>query len=88
MNRLLQGDVGSGKTLVALFTMLIAIDNGFKQLLWCQPKFLAQQHYFSIKKFLGDMPIKVALPYWEAQNKKKEKVIHPLLENGKKLILL
>ncbi len=87
MNRLLQGDVGSGKTLVALFTMLIAIDNGFQAAIMVPTEILAQQHYFSIKKFLGDMPIKVALLTGSTKQKER-KVIHPLLENGEINIII
>ena len=54
MNRLLQGDVGSGKTVVALMIMLLAIDNGFQACIMAPTEILAQQHYFSIKSLLGD----------------------------------
>ena len=61
MNRLLQGDVGSGKTIVALLTMLIAADNGFQSCMMAPTEVLAQQHYKSISSFLGKMPLEVAL---------------------------
>lgn len=61
MNRLVQGDVGSGKTLVALLSMLIALDNGFQACLMAPTEILAQQHYQSICDILGDMPVKVDL---------------------------
>lgn len=61
MNRLLQGDVGSGKTLVALLCMLIAADNGYQSCIMAPTEILAQQHMESITKFLGDMDVKVAL---------------------------
>ena len=61
MNRLLQGDVGSGKTLVALMTMLLAIDNGFQACLMAPTEILAQQHFKSIAKFLEGMNIETAL---------------------------
>lgn len=60
MNRLLQGDVGSGKTITALLVMLIAKDNGFQSCLMAPTEILATQHYESIKKLLKDMPVKVA----------------------------
>ena len=61
MNRLLQGDVGSGKTLVALMSMLIAIDNGFQTCIMAPTEILAQQHYKSIGNFLGGMDVQVKL---------------------------
>jgi ATP-dependent DNA helicase RecG len=60
MNRLLQGDVGSGKTIVALMCMLIAIDNGYQCCLMAPTEILAQQHYASIKRYVADMDIRVA----------------------------
>ncbi|MBP9160533.1 MAG: ATP-dependent DNA helicase RecG, partial [Flavobacteriales bacterium] len=61
MNRLLQGDVGSGKTLVALLSMLIALDNGFQAALLAPTEILAQQHYKSISRFLEGLPVVVRL---------------------------
>ena len=61
MNRLLQGDVGSGKTIVALLTMLIAADNGYQSVLMAPTEILAQQHYAGITEVLKDMPVKVGL---------------------------
>lgn len=61
MNRLLQGDVGSGKTIVALLSMLIAIDNGFQCCMMAPTEILSQQHYNSISSFLKDMPVNVRL---------------------------
>ncbi len=61
MNRLLQGDVGSGKTITALLIMLLAIDNGFQCCLMAPTEILAQQHYNTIQKLLADMPIEVRL---------------------------
>ncbi len=60
MNRLLQGDVGSGKTITALLVMLIANDNGFQSCLMAPTEILATQHYENISKMLGDMPLGVA----------------------------
>lgn len=81
MNRLLQGDVGSGKTLVGLLCMLIAIDNGFQATMIAPTEILAQQHFFSLKKFLADMPINVALLTGSTKQKER-KLIMPELENG------
>ena len=61
MNRLLQGDVGSGKTIVALFAMLLAVENGFQSAFMAPTEILATQHYFSIKSFLKGLPVKFAL---------------------------
>ena len=61
MNRLLQGDVGSGKTLVALLCMLIALDNGFQCCMMAPTEILATQHFATLKEFLKDMPVNVAL---------------------------
>ncbi len=61
MNRLLQGDVGSGKTMVALLSMLLSIDNGFQACLMAPTEILSQQHYRHIKAFLENMPVSVAL---------------------------
>jgi ATP-dependent DNA helicase RecG len=61
MNRLLQGDVGSGKTLVALSAMLLAIENGYQAALMAPTEILAEQHARTIQKFLGKLPVKIAL---------------------------
>ncbi len=61
MNRLVQGDVGSGKTLVGLLSMLIALDNGFQSAMMAPTEILAQQHHASISRFLKDMPVVVRL---------------------------
>jgi ATP-dependent DNA helicase RecG len=61
MNRLLQGDVGSGKTIVALMCMLLALDNGFQAALMAPTEILANQHFASISKLLNGMPVEVAL---------------------------
>ena len=61
MNRLLQGDVGSGKTLVALLSMLIALDNGFQAAMLAPTEILAQQHFKSISRFLEGLPVVVRL---------------------------
>ena len=61
MNRLLQGDVGSGKTLVALSAMLLAIENGYQAALMAPTEILAEQHALTIQKFLGGLNVRVAL---------------------------
>lgn len=87
MNRLLQGDVGSGKTLVALLTMLIGIGNGFQAAIMAPTEILANQHYIAIKDFLSKMDIKVGL--LTGSTKKKERIIiHEQLMNGEMDILV
>ena len=61
MNRLLQGDVGSGKTLVALMSMLIAVDNGFQACLMAPTEILAEQHLQTLKDLLRGMNIRIEL---------------------------
>jgi ATP-dependent DNA helicase RecG len=87
MNRLLQGDVGSGKTVVALMSMLIAIDNGFQTCIMAPTEILANQHYQTIKSLVGDGFIEVALLTGSVPNKAR-KVIHEKLENGSLNILI
>lgn len=81
MNRLLQGDVGSGKTVVALMTILIALDNGYQACLMAPTEILANQHYKGIKELLGDIGINVALLTGSVK-KAKRKQIHEQLEDG------
>ena len=76
MNRLLQGDVGSGKTLVALMSMLMALDNGYQACIMAPTEILATQHYETIKEFIGDLAIRVEL--LTGSTKKKDRV--PILE--------
>ncbi len=87
MNRLLQGDVGSGKTLVALMSMLIAIDNGYQTALMAPTEILAMQHYKTIKKMLGDMPVKVALLTGSTKAAQR-KSLHAELKAGETHILI
>jgi len=61
MNRLLQGDVGSGKTLVALSGMLLAIENGYQAALMAPTEILAEQHALTIQRFIGKLPVRIAL---------------------------
>ena len=87
MNRLLQGDVGSGKTVVALMIMLLAIDNGFQACIMAPTEILAQQHYFSIKSLLGDDFVSVEL-LTGSTPKKARRVLHERLESGQLNILV
>ena len=81
MNRLLQGDVGSGKTLVAFLSMLMAVDNNYQACLMAPTEILAQQHYKSIAKYLEKSNIKVAL-LTGSKKIKDRKILHEKLENG------
>ncbi len=87
MNRLLQGDVGSGKTIVALLSMLIALDNGFQTALIAPTSILATQHFESLAKLLKDTDIKIAL-LQGATKTKARRVIYESLENGELHILI
>ncbi len=87
MNRLLQGDVGSGKTLVALMSMLIAIDNGFQTCIMAPTEILAQQHFKSITAFLDGMELQVKLLTGSTKKADREP-IHQGLEEGSLQILI
>ncbi|MGI4728553.1 MAG: ATP-dependent DNA helicase RecG [Janthinobacterium lividum] len=87
MNRLLQGDVGSGKTVVALMSILLAIDNGFQTCMMAPTEILANQHFQSVKQLLGDEFVQVAL-LTGSTSKKVRNVIHADLESGKLQILI
>ncbi|MFD2161756.1 ATP-dependent DNA helicase RecG [Paradesertivirga mongoliensis] len=87
MNRLLQGDVGSGKTVVALMCMLLAIDNGCQACIMAPTEILAQQHFMSIKNMVGDGFATIAL-LTGSTLKKERKVIHEQLANGTLNILV
>ncbi|MGB5378841.1 ATP-dependent DNA helicase RecG [Muriicola sp.] len=87
MNRLLQGDVGSGKTIVALMSMLLALDNGFQSALVAPTEILANQHFNNLQEILGSMEIRIALLTGSVK-KSVRKIIHEQLENGKLHILV
>ena len=80
MNRLLQGDVGSGKTLVALMSMLIAVDNGFQACIMAPTEILAEQHLLTIMEFLGTMPVRVALLTGVVKGRRRKEVLEGLLD--------
>jgi ATP-dependent DNA helicase RecG len=87
MNRLLQGDVGSGKTVVSLLTMLLAIDNGFQACMMAPTEILAEQHYNSITKMLSGLPITVGLLTGSA-TKAERTTLHTALRSGFMKILI
>ncbi len=87
MNRLLQGDVGSGKTVVALMMMLLAIDNGYQACIMAPTEILAQQHFISIKSLLGDDFVQIEI-LTGSTPKRSRKALHENLENGQLKILV
>ena len=87
MNRLLQGDVGSGKTLVALMSMLIALDNGYQACIMAPTEILAEQHLQTIRDFLGDMPIRVELLTGIVKGKKRQEVLEGLLDGSVQILV-
>jgi ATP-dependent DNA helicase RecG len=87
MNRLLQGDVGSGKTLVALMCMLIAIDNGYQVSLMAPTEILAQQHFFTLGRFVEKMEVTINL-LTGSTRKPERRTIHSDLQSGALNILI
>jgi ATP-dependent DNA helicase RecG len=87
MNRLVQGDVGSGKTVVALMSMLMALDNGYQSCMMAPTEILAGQHYETITALLRDMPVNVKLLRGSTLSKERKVVLQELLE-GKVHILI
>ena len=87
MNRLLQGDVGSGKTMVALLTMLLAVGNGYQAALMAPTEILAQQHYHSLEDLLKKTPIKIRLLTGSSKAAERRE-IHNGLEDGSIHILV
>lgn len=81
MNRLVQGDVGSGKTMVALLTMLIAIDNGFQACLMAPTEILATQHFHTLRELVGQMGLNIKL-FTGSTKTKERRAIHNELLNG------
>ena len=87
MNRLLQGDVGSGKTLVALMSMLIALDNGYQACIMAPTEILAEQHLQTICDFLGDMAIRVELLTGNVKGKKRQEILDGLLTGDVQILV-
>ncbi|MBF6642542.1 ATP-dependent DNA helicase RecG [Flavobacterium sp. J49] len=87
MNRLLQGDVGSGKTIVALMAMLIALDNGFQSCLMAPTEILATQHYNGLTELAKDLNINIKILTGSTKTAER-KIIHEALENGSLHILI
>lgn len=87
MNRLLQGDVGSGKTLVALLSMLIALDNGYQATLIAPTEILAMQHFQSINRFIGDMNINVSLLTGSIKGKSRKHLLTSLSDGSINILI-
>jgi ATP-dependent DNA helicase RecG len=87
MNRLLQGDVGSGKTLVALFSMLMAVDNGYQAAMMAPTEILAKQHYDSLKDDIESIGLKIHLLTGSTKQSER-KIIHQDLLSGEAHILV
>jgi ATP-dependent DNA helicase RecG len=87
MNRLLQGDVGSGKTIVALMSMLIALDNGFQSCLMAPTEILANQHFNGLSELAKDLKINIKILTGSTKTTAR-KIIHEELENGSLHILI
>lgn len=87
MNRLLQGDVGSGKTLVALMTMLIALDNGYQACMMAPTEILATQHYETISRFLAGMNVRVELITGNVKGKRREKILKDLVTGDVQILI-
>lgn len=81
MNRLLQGDVGSGKTIVALLSMLLAADNGYQSCLMAPTEILAQQHYTGLSELLKEMPVEIALLTGSTRAAERKHILQGLLDD-------
>ncbi len=87
MNRLLQGDVGSGKTLVALMSMLLAVDNGYQACMMAPTEILARQHYATIVKLLGDMDVRVGIITGTTKKRERDMLLEALSDGSLDILL-
>jgi ATP-dependent DNA helicase RecG len=87
MNRLLQGDVGSSKTIVALLTMLLAIDNGYQACLMAPTEILARQHFGTVQELLKDLPITVELLTGSTKAAARRKILSELSEGHLQILI-
>jgi ATP-dependent DNA helicase RecG len=87
MNRLLQGDVGSGKTIVALLTMLLAADNGFQSCLMAPTEILATQHYIGLNELLKDMPVHIRLLTGSTKAAERRDILRQLADGSLHMIV-
>ena len=87
MNRLLQGDVGSGKTVVALCAMLLAVENGYQAALMAPTEILAEQHFLTFKRILKDLPVKVAILTSSTKTAQKKKILQGLADGSIQILV-
>jgi len=87
MNRLLQGDVGSGKTMVALMSMLLAADNRYQACLMAPTELLSRQHYDTIQAMLGDLPIRCGLLTSQVKGKARKELLQELFDGSLHLLV-
>jgi ATP-dependent DNA helicase RecG len=87
MNRLLQGDVGSGKTIVAVIAMLMAIENGYQCAFMCPTEILAEQHYFTIRELLKNLKINISLLVGGQKKKLRDGILNDI-ETGKSNLII
>ena len=87
MNRLLQGDVGSGKTLVALMSMLIALDNGYQACIMAPTEILAEQHYATFQSLLAGLPVRVELLTGTVKGRRRQCVLDGLETGGVQVLV-
>jgi len=87
MNRLLQGDVGSGKTMVALLTMLLAADNGFQSCLVAPTEILSNQHVNHFKELLRDLPLSIALLTGSVKSAARKKILQELVDGSINILI-
>jgi ATP-dependent DNA helicase RecG len=87
MNRLVQGDVGSGKTIVAVMSILLALDNGFQACMMAPTEILAQQHYQSLHKLLAPMDIPVAILTGSVKGRERKEILKALAEGSLRIVI-
>lgn len=87
MNRLLQGDVGSGKTMVALLCMLLAADNGYQSCLMAPTEILAQQHYTGLTQLLKDLPVQLCLLTGSTKTAERKKILAALADGSVQMVV-
>ena len=87
MNRLLQGDVGSGKTMVAIFSILMAVDNGYQACIMAPTEVLAQQHYNGISKTLAAAGIECALLSGSTKTKERKEILPRVADGSLKVLI-
>ena len=87
MNRLLQGDVGSGKTVVAVSAMLLVIENGYQSALMAPTEILAEQHYFTLKQMLSGLDLTIDIVVGKQKRKEREKLLQSIKEGNTNIII-